>query len=135
MLREDLQDTRSDFRLLEVTDRFQQPREGYRDTSCPVVDRDVCWQVDGVIGEVQLHVQTIMLAKKGEGHDKYKKQRVVNEAHHLHVQQALFEACVRGYEEDVLTIMKKFRVCSAWKALCIPRLIIDALQTIVDNGQ
>mmetsp|Transcript_44271 Transcript_44271/g.102256 ORF Transcript_44271/g.102256 Transcript_44271/m.102256 type:complete len:1299 (-) Transcript_44271:470-4366(-) len=95
---EDLQDTRSDFRLLEVTDRFQQPREGYRDVSMLV-------EVDGVIGEVQLHVQTIMLAKKGEGHDKYKKQRVVNEA--------LFEACVRGYEEDVLTIMKKFRVAAA----------------------
>mmetsp|Transcript_42351 Transcript_42351/g.76861 ORF Transcript_42351/g.76861 Transcript_42351/m.76861 type:complete len:1558 (+) Transcript_42351:136-4809(+) len=95
---EDLHDTRSDFRLLEVTDRFQQPREGYRDVSM------LC-QVDGVIGEVQLHVQTIMLAKKGEGHDKYKKQRVVNEA--------LFEACVRGYEDDVLTIMKKFRVAAA----------------------
>jgi len=97
-IEEDLTDSRSDFRLLEVTDRFQQPREGYRDVSM------LC-EVDGVIGEVQLHVQTMILAKKGEGHDKYKKQRVVNEA--------LFEACVRGYEEDVITIMKKYRVSAA----------------------
>eukprot|EP00971_Amphidinium_carterae_P114359 2265670-Amphidinium_carterae.2 len=73
IVQEDLNCGRRDFFILEVNDRFQNAKDGYRDISMLV-------DVDGVVGEVQLHVQSVLNAKKSKGHNTYKKQRLINES-------------------------------------------------------
>eukprot|EP00929_Paragymnodinium_shiwhaense_P008684 TRINITY_DN112648_c0_g1_i1.p1 TRINITY_DN112648_c0_g1~~TRINITY_DN112648_c0_g1_i1.p1 ORF type:complete len:1463 (+),score=386.76 TRINITY_DN112648_c0_g1_i1:123-4511(+) len=98
MLHEEVEHGRRDYGLLEVTDRFQEPKDGYRDVSMLV-------EVDGVVGEVQLHLQHIKDSKSGTGHDAYKKQRMVNET--------LFEACVRASVPDIVALAKEYKCCAA----------------------
>eukprot|EP00929_Paragymnodinium_shiwhaense_P065131 TRINITY_DN32687_c0_g1_i1.p1 TRINITY_DN32687_c0_g1~~TRINITY_DN32687_c0_g1_i1.p1 ORF type:complete len:1670 (-),score=391.58 TRINITY_DN32687_c0_g1_i1:147-5156(-) len=93
ILKQEIEDDRRDFGILEAADRFQDPKDGYRDVSMLVI-------VDGVIGEVQLHLQQIKDAKSGEGHDAYKLQRQINET--------LFEACVQGDEDSICALAKQF---------------------------
>jgi len=97
LCREDLKADRRDFFILEVNDRFQKCKDGYRDISMLV-------DVDGVIGEVQLHVKSILSAKSSEGHDVYKQQRLINES--------LFEACVRNAHVDVASLVREYQVCA-----------------------
>mmetsp|Transcript_73435 Transcript_73435/g.203942 ORF Transcript_73435/g.203942 Transcript_73435/m.203942 type:complete len:1612 (-) Transcript_73435:131-4966(-) len=97
LMKTDLASGRHDFNILEVTDRFQEPKDGYRDVSILV-------NVDGVIGEVQLHVQQILDAKSGTGHDAYKEQRKINET--------LFEACVRANVRDIVALATEYRCCA-----------------------
>jgi len=62
-------------------------------------------EVDGAVGELQLHLEHIQNVKKGNGHNIYKWQREVNES--------LFEACVRDNKEDVVKMTKEYQVCAA----------------------
>jgi len=97
IIEEDLDLKRRDFFILEVNDRFQNSKDGYRDISMLV-------NVDGVIGEVQLHVQSVLNAKKSKGHDVYKKQRLINES--------LFEACVRANEDMICALAREHHICA-----------------------
>eukprot|EP00928_Gymnodinium_smaydae_P030703 TRINITY_DN22757_c0_g1_i1.p1 TRINITY_DN22757_c0_g1~~TRINITY_DN22757_c0_g1_i1.p1 ORF type:complete len:1758 (-),score=323.58 TRINITY_DN22757_c0_g1_i1:336-5531(-) len=98
ILEMELEHGRHDFYILEVNDRFQNSKDGYRDISMLI-------NVDGVAGELQLHIQQIKDAKHGAGHDAYKKQRAVNES--------LFEACVRGNVTDILALANEYACCAA----------------------
>ncbi|CAK0838705.1 unnamed protein product [Prorocentrum cordatum] len=98
ILEDDLQSYRHDWHLVEVTDRFQKVRDGYRDIS-------MLFRADGIVGEVQLHVDKIVNAKKGGGHAHYKKQRLVNEL--------MFEACVLNEEVQVMKLASEFQSCAS----------------------
>ncbi|CAK0909862.1 unnamed protein product, partial [Prorocentrum cordatum] len=98
ILDDDLHRYRTDWHLVEVTDRFQKVRDGYRDIS-------MLFRADGMVGEVQLHVENIVNAKKGGGHAHYRKQRLVNEL--------MFEACVLNFEVQVMKLASEFHSCAA----------------------
>lgn len=98
IIRRECEDARHDMLIMEVNDRFQHPKDGYRDISMLI-------EVDGVLGELQLHIQQIKEAKHGKGHDAYKQQRSINES--------LFEACVRGNVADIVKLAEGYHCCSA----------------------
>eukprot|EP00931_Biecheleriopsis_adriatica_P048434 TRINITY_DN27980_c0_g1_i1.p1 TRINITY_DN27980_c0_g1~~TRINITY_DN27980_c0_g1_i1.p1 ORF type:complete len:1302 (-),score=249.44 TRINITY_DN27980_c0_g1_i1:35-3655(-) len=95
ILKEDITHPRGDFKVMEVNDRFQSAKDGYRDISLLIA-------VNGVICELQLHVQAILEAKKSGGHKAYRVQRQVNEL--------IFEACVRNSESHISDLMRAYRV-------------------------
>lgn len=92
ILKEYMHGGRYDLRLVEVNDRFQHCKDGYRDVS-------LLLEVNGLVAEVQLHVKEILEAKKSGGHSHYRLQRMVNEL--------LFEVCVRNSERDVVALLRE----------------------------
>jgi len=98
ILSDDLERYRHDWHLVEFNDRFQNVRDGYRDIS-------MLFRADGMVGEVQLHVDQIVNAKKGGGHRQYKKQRLVNEL--------IFEACVLNDEVQAMKLAIEFHSCAS----------------------
>lgn len=93
----DLKLQRRDFFLREVEDRFQRSKDGYRDIAMLV-------EVDGCVGELQLHARPILETKKGGGHKAYRHQRAVNEL--------IFEACVRNNEPEIAALTQRHQTCA-----------------------
>ncbi|CAE7529320.1 Ankrd17 [Symbiodinium natans] len=95
LLREDGQNPRPDLAVVEVNDRFQSCRDGYRDIS-------LLFDMSGVICELQLHIRGIIDAKKTGGHKAYRVQREVNEL--------IFEAAVQNSAQDLSNLMKAYDI-------------------------
>ncbi|CAE7463897.1 unnamed protein product [Symbiodinium sp. CCMP2592] len=95
LLREDALNPRPDLAVVEVNDRFQNCREGYRDIS-------LLFDLSGVICELQLHIKGIIDAKKSGGHKAYRVQREVNEL--------VFEASVQNSAQDLSNLMKAYDI-------------------------
>jgi len=95
ILKEDQEQPRHDFRVMEVNDRFQFCHDGYRDIT-------LLFDMSGVICEVQMQIKGIQDVKKSGGHKAYRMQREINEL--------IFEAAVQNSEEDVAELIKIYKV-------------------------
>ncbi|CAL1133769.1 unnamed protein product [Cladocopium goreaui] len=95
ILKEDHDQPRHDFRVMEVNDRFQFCHDGYRDIT-------LLFDMSGVICEVQMQIKGIQEVKKSGGHKAYRAQREVNEL--------IFEAAVQNSEEDLAELVKIYKV-------------------------
>lgn len=75
------EDRRKDFYFLDIEDRVLNDVQGYRDVIMKMV-------VDGLVGELQLHLAPLLTAKGGAGHKIYETLRLAGEF--------LLESSIRG---------------------------------------
>eukprot|EP00746_Dinoflagellata_sp_MGD_P165413 gnl/MRDRNA2_/MRDRNA2_94669_c0_seq1.p1 gnl/MRDRNA2_/MRDRNA2_94669_c0~~gnl/MRDRNA2_/MRDRNA2_94669_c0_seq1.p1 ORF type:complete len:1494 (-),score=315.05 gnl/MRDRNA2_/MRDRNA2_94669_c0_seq1:35-4453(-) len=80
------EDLRRDFYFLDIEDRVLNDCNGYRDVIMKMV-------VDGLVGELQLHLAPLIAAKKGGGHKIYETLRLAGEF--------LLESSIRGEARSV----------------------------------